>query len=552
MKNGLCVLCCMIASGPMLQAQSKKGGGPPSESVRPAASRHIRTAVTGLLGWSVGVPSNAFGQITFTEAAVKTDALGLAFIEGTSSNLDPNLSLDAIAAIKSKLHALNLKMPVYRVASFPADENGRRKLFEFAKNLGVETIIAAPDPAALPALDKLATETGVNLAIDTRDSKSAMSMLARLGPHIGVSVEVPGDGLGLLKDRLMAVKVTSRANPAGLTQALVEIAKQEPPPEESPEKCSNCSRPYGGTRPLFIALDTNGIDAFEKAARPAMGYRVEQIARVLPITSPDRVPADERRKIEAALPRQALVKPKKARKLLVIDLCPAGGYYHTTIAHANLALELMAKNTGAYQPVFSNDLNNLKYPKIKEFDAVFLNSTVGEVFPDPDVLNGLMRFVREGGGLAGIHGASYASMDLPEFGEMIGAQDGPHRVETATLKIDDAHSPLTKAFGGKDFVREDEFYHFLPEGPYSREKLHVLISIDTEKSDMSQWHVWPDNDYGLSWIKSYGKGRVFNCAMGHTPTLFATPALAEHILAAIQFVLGDLDADTTPSAKIKR
>jgi type 1 glutamine amidotransferase len=80
----------------------------------------------------------------------------------------------------------------------------------------------------------------------------------------------------------------------------------------------------------------------------------------------------------------------------------------------------------------------------------------------------------------------------------------------------------------------------------------VLISIDTEKSDMSQWHVRPDNDYGLSWIKSYGKGRVFNCAMGHTPTFFATPALAEHILAAIQFVLGDLEADTTPSAKIKR
>jgi type 1 glutamine amidotransferase len=181
---------------------------------------------------------------------------------------------------------------------------------------------------------------------------------------------------------------------------------------------------------------------------------------------------------------------------------------------------------------------------------VFLNSVVGELFPDPDVMNGLMRFVREGGGLAGIHGSTYASMDLPEYGDLIGAQDGPHQVETATLKIDDPNSPLTKEFAGKGFVREDEFYHFLPTGPYSREKLHVLISIDTEKSDMSRWKVRPDNDYGMTWIKSYGKGRVFNCAMGHTPTLFATPALAAHILAAIQFVLGDLDADTTPSAKM--
>jgi type 1 glutamine amidotransferase len=76
------------------------------------------------------------------------------------------------------------------------------------------------------------------------------------------------------------------------------------------------------------------------------------------------------------------------------------------------------------------------------------------------------------------------------------------------------------------------------------------LSIDTSKSDMSQWHVRPDNDYGLSWVRSYGKGRVFNCAIGHTPTLFETPETAQFILAAIQFVLGDLDADTTPSAKL--
>jgi len=62
----------------------------------------------------------------------------------------------------------------------------------------------------------------------------------------------------------------------------------------------------------------------------------------------------------------------------------------------------------------------LKYPKIKQWDAVFLNSVVGELFPDPDVMNGLMRFVREGGGLAGVHGSTYASMDLPEYGDLIG------------------------------------------------------------------------------------------------------------------------------------
>jgi len=175
---------------------------------------------------------------------------------------------------------------------------------------------------------------------------------------------------------------------------------------------------------------------------------------------------------------------------------------------------------------------------------------VGEVFPDPAVLGGLLRFVREGGGVAGIHGTTYASMDLPEFTELMGAADGPHHVEPATLKIDDPDSPLTRQFNGKGFTRSDEYYHFLPTGPYSRDKLHVLISIDAAKSDLSNWRVRPDNDYGSVWIRSYGKGRVFNCAMGHTPTLFATPELAQLILNGIQFILGDLPADTTPSAKL--
>jgi type 1 glutamine amidotransferase len=325
-------------------------------------------------------------------------------------------------------------------------------------------------------------------------------------------------------------------------------------------------------KPLFIALDVKdysafdqsggaqgqifgqlwaSAEAFEKAARPAMGARVQQDSKLLPSTSPDLVPAGERQKIEAGVPRQAIAKPKKARKLLVVDLCPLGDFHHLTIAHTNLALQLMAKNTGAFEPVFSNDMNNLKYPAITKFDAVLLNSTVGETLIDPDVLSGLTRFVREGGGIAGIHAATYASQNLSEYADMMGAADGPHRVEPATIKIDDVKSPLTKGFDGqRSFAYTDEFYHFLPSGPYSRSKLHVLVSIDTANTDMSRWKIRPDNDYGLVWIKTYGKGRVFNSSMGHLPTFFATPALAQMVLGGIQYVLGDLEADATPNADL--
>ena len=618
--RGLAFGMAMIALGSqVLMAQAPGGAGrgaspapaaaaagsSGSKSLRPADSRRIRTQVQALLGWRVGIPGIVFRQLSFSEAAGMADALGLAYIEGYSSekvspqiakNLDYNLSPAEIAAIKDRLNDLRLKMTAYHVETLGPNDSARRKTFEFAKALGVETIVSPLEATSLAAAEQLANEFGINVAVEIRGNTNAvMSAIESRGKRIGVSADIgewmengtkPLEGLAMLKDRLMVAHLRDRSGlgaramdaalgsgVADLAQFLFEIARQEPEPQEQPDKCSNCSRPYGGTKPLFIALDAKLYDAvdqfgsggsgltfaelwksaegFETAVRPAMGYRVELDSKLIPITSTARIPADERKKIEAALPKQALAKPKKPRKLLVVDLVPAGAYYHNTAAHANLALQLMAKNTGAFEPVFSNDLNNLKYPRILQYDAVFLNSSDGELFADPDVLGGLMRFVREGGGVAGIHGASYASMDLPEFGEFMGAADGPHRVETATLKVDDPDSPITRGFRGKGFEYVDEFYHFLPTGPYSRDKLHVLVSLDAQKSDLSQWHVRPDNDYGLVWIKSYGLGRVFNCAMGHTPTLFANQALAEMILGGVQFVLGDLDVDTTPSARLK-
>ncbi len=536
----------LIATGVAISSLSAQA---PTESIRPPASHRIALALPGLLGWHVGLASTAFRDLTFLEAAVKTDAAGLGAIEGFNTqkvspqiakNLDYNLTPGEQAAVKDRLKALSMRLYAYHVDKTGADD---RKTLQFAKDMGADIVVAPADPSSLAALDKLAGEVGINIAVETHNPRSLASALEGMSPHLGIAADSAAG------DRLMALELHSGA--ASRASLFLDIAKQEPPPQEQPDKCSNCGRPHGGDRPLFIALDSPAeIEKFEAAVRPAMGYRVEQITKIVPITSVDKVPAADRQKLEAALPKQAQAQPKKPRKLLVIDLCPAGGYYHATIAYANLAIQLMGKNTGAYEAVFSNDLNNLKYPKIKQFDAIFLNSVVGEVFPDPEVLNGLTRFVREGGGVAGIHGATYASMDLPEYSELMGAADGPHRVEQATLKVDDPNSPITKPFGGKDINHTDEFYHFLPTGPFSRDKLHVLLSIDAAKSDLSNWKVRPDNDYGSVWIKSYGKGRVFNCAMGHTPAFYEKPEFEQMILNAIQFVMGDLAADTTPSAKL--
>jgi hypothetical protein len=58
-----------------------------------------------------------------------------------------------------------------------------------------------------------------------------------------------------------------------------------------------------------------------------------------------------------------------------------------------------------------------------------------------------------------------------------------------------------------------------------------------------------DGDYALSWIHREGKGRVFYEAHGHSETIYAIKPMLEHLLAGIQYALGDLPADDSPSEK---
>ena len=489
------------------------GGARTAKQTRPPDNRRPRGTAVGLLGWRAGIRSDAFGAVPFLEAAARIDAAGVAFVEGVSSNLDYRLGAGERAAIKARLTDLGLRIPAYRIDAIPADEAARRMLVDFAQALEIELILTR-QPIALP------------------------------GVKVGVE-----DPRGMYKDGATVVGANLR-DAANAAPLLLDLSRQQPPEApEWPNKCTDCGTSRPSNRALFFTIAPGAADNYDKAVRVAQGHRVNAISKMLPITTADRIPADEKQKIDAAVPRQALAKPARARKLLVIDVCPAGGFYHNTIAHGNMMLELIARYTGAYAPIFDNNLENLRYPHIKEYDAVFLNSVVGPVFSDPEVLNGLIRYVREGGGVAGLHGTTFASQDVREFGELMGAQEGPHQYngEPGTLKIDDPESPLTRHFGGKGFSMMDEFYHFPMTSPYSRQKLHVLLSVDAAKSDISKWqYLRTDNDFGMVWIKREGKGRVFNSVLGHRPEFYMMPDLVKLMLGGIQFVLGDLNADTTP------
>ena len=261
----------------------------------------------------------------------------------------------------------------------------------------------------------------------------------------------------------------------------------------------------------------------------------------------------ELKKIEAAIPAKAVAKPAKPRKLLVFRR--SKGHVHTAIPYGAKAIELMGRKTGAFEVVHSMDPECFRPENLRQFDAIcFNNCNRMDFFKDEALRKSVLDFVKGGKGLVSIHAATtnFApeyKLDWPEGAELVGGIfDGHPWHEKVTIKLDDAYHPLNAAFGGKGFEITDEIYQF--RGPYSRTKLRVLLSLDTARTDMNKGKKIrrKDNDFAVSWVRSYGKGRVFFCSLGHDHDVFWQPAVLRHYCDGVQFALGDLPADTTPSA----
>jgi type 1 glutamine amidotransferase len=262
-------------------------------------------------------------------------------------------------------------------------------------------------------------------------------------------------------------------------------------------------------------------------------------------------------KIFEAIPTVAREKPKQARKVLVYT--HAAGFVHSSIPYGAKAMEVMGRRTGAYDAVLSNNPAVFEPATLKEFDAIVLVNTTGDWLQAPGQKasaetitarrKAVEEFVSGGKGLVGFHAASDSQYNWAEFGKMIGGYFNQHPwTQKIGVRIEAPKHPLSAAF--KDatkndvFEVNDEMYQF--KDPYSREHLRVLLSIDNSTIDTSKG-IRPDKDYAVAWIHNYGKGRVFYSSLGHREEIYWNPTLLRFYLDGIQFAVGDLEADATPS-----
>ncbi len=280
----------------------------------------------------------------------------------------------------------------------------------------------------------------------------------------------------------------------------------------------------------------------------------------------------------AALPDKPPATPQSLRHVLV--LCKATGWVHTSIPLASKMVEYLGDRTGAWMTTITYDPSSITAENLKQYDALFLDSTTGEFLDDPTNRaatqarrQALLDFVKGGKGLAGIHAAtdSYHTSarpaspgaavtaptgTWPEFNEMIGGFFKFHWTYPTLIpvKIDDRDSPLTSMFPARGYEIVDETYTFAQDS-FSRKRVHVLTSINYKNMSAEDKAKEPaatrrsDGDYALSYIQRVGSGRVFYEAHGHDEKVYYSRPFVAHMLAGIQYALGDLKADDSPSEK---
>jgi sugar phosphate isomerase/epimerase len=132
--------------------------------------------------WKLAVQVYSFNRFTLFEALDKCKQVGVKYVEfypgqrlspeQRNVQFDHNSPAEVREAVKKKLAENGLKAVCYGVVGLGADEAENRKVFDFCKDMGIETINSEPRADLLKGIDKLANEYGINVGIHNHPKPS--------------------------------------------------------------------------------------------------------------------------------------------------------------------------------------------------------------------------------------------------------------------------------------------------------------------------------------------------------------------------------------------
>ena len=140
------------------------------------------TTADSFKDWKLGMQAYSFNRFTFFEAVDKTKALEMEFIEAYPGQTlskekpdvktDHNMSAADRKLMLQKLRESGVKLMNYGVVGLPNNEAECRKVFDFAKEMGIETIVSEPPEDAFDLIDRLCKEYQISVALHNHPKPS--------------------------------------------------------------------------------------------------------------------------------------------------------------------------------------------------------------------------------------------------------------------------------------------------------------------------------------------------------------------------------------------
>lgn len=188
-------------------------------------------AIDAYEGWRLAAQAYTFNRFSFFEAIDKTAAAGMDWIEAYPGQ---KLSAERSEAkmihtmpdslrqyVKNKLADAGLHLVNYGVVGLPNDEKECRQVFDFARAMGIETIVSEPKEEALALIDRLCQEYKIKVAIHNHPKPShywnpetVLAAVKGRSKWIGADADLghwmrsgvqPIDGVRKLKGRIISL-----------------------------------------------------------------------------------------------------------------------------------------------------------------------------------------------------------------------------------------------------------------------------------------------------------------------------------------------------------
>ncbi len=149
---------CLLLGGALLPARAAG-----DDRAVPDSQDPYRPFKMGLQSYSLrGLKSD--GKPDLAKALAATKGLGLHYWESYTAHVPMN-DPKALESAKAALADAGVSLAAYGVVHLGSDADANRKIFEFAKSVGLEYVSADIDPGAFDAVDKLVEEFGVGVGI---------------------------------------------------------------------------------------------------------------------------------------------------------------------------------------------------------------------------------------------------------------------------------------------------------------------------------------------------------------------------------------------------